>query len=359
MKAIFRILPVAASLGLLALAHYSAAAPSDPQVVERGPHHRVIERTVPETRLDGTMAGRKSGYTELATGLHYWKDGQWLDSKEEIEIFQGVAVARQGQHQVIFSANINSPGAIDLLAPDGKRFRSHVLGLAYTDYASGRSVMIAEVKDSIGAVLPPNQVIYQDAFSGDCLADVRFSYTRNAFEQDIILLTAPPSPAQWQMDPETTRLEVWTEFIEVPEGTVTPVVLKQENDPVLRQQMAEPDLIDQRLDFGVMKFEQGHAFPLGDAEPFSGAAVQTGKTIERIDGRVFLIEKVDYRDIRGQLQTLPQQAAAGPRRNVVDPVNGRRMLAGTAPPALLCKVNYETIFWEKWLTLFGLVLVGG
>jgi hypothetical protein len=327
-----RLLP---TLALLASGAVSTrAAPADPIIVERGPHHRVIERTVTEKQLDGTVADRLSSYTELASGLHYQNErGEWIESKEEIEIFQGSAVARQGQHQVIFAAQLNSPGAIDLLTPDLKRFRSHILGLAYTDAASGRSVMIAETKDSIGAVLPPNQVIYQDAFSGDCVADVRFSWTKSAFEQDIIILTAPPSPAQWNMNPETTRLEVWTEFIEIPEGTMTPVVIKQENDPLLRQQMAEPDLIDQRLDWGVMKIEQGQAFPLGDADPFGGASVPTGKSIERIDGRVFLIEKVDYADIREHLKALPQQAAVKPLRKVIDPVKGQRMFAGMVPPA--------------------------
>jgi len=303
-----------------------------PVITERGPHHRVWERTITETRPDGTVAERKSSYTELATGLHYKNDrGEWTESKEEIEIFQGAAAARQGQHQVIFAANLHSQGAIDLATPDGKRFRSHILGLAYTDADSGRSVMIAETKDSIGAVLPPNQVIYQGALDGDCLADVRYTYTKSAFEQDVLILTAPPPPEAYGLNGATTRAEVWTEFIEIPEGTMTPVVLKQENDPVARQQMAEPDLIDQRLDFGVMKFEAGHAFPLDGNDPFDDAGVATGKSLERIDGRVFLIEKVDYRDIRGQLQALPQQAAAGPRRKAVDPVTGRKMFASLLP----------------------------
>ena len=333
MKSEFTLIVVATSLAWASGNQSTLAqAPPNATVVERGPHHRVIERTLTETRLDGTTAQRKSSYTELATGLHYKNElGEWIESREEIEIFQGAAVARQGQHSVIFAAQLNSPGAIDLLSPDGKRFRSHVIGLAYTDAASGRSVMIAETKDSIGAVLPPNQVIYQDAFAGDCVADVRFTYTLGGFEQDIILLTAPPSPAQWNLDPDTTRLEVFTEFLEVPDGTATDVVLKQESDPVLRQQMAEPDLIDQRLDFGVMKVDQGQAFPLGESDPFGGAAVPTGKSMERIDGRVFLIEKVDYRDVREQLKALPQHAAVNPRRKINEPVAGRRMFAGLLP----------------------------
>ena len=143
MKTSFDILSIAAFLTLAALPHTAPAAP-EPQIVERGPHHRVWERTVTETQPDGTTAERISSYTELATGLHYKNErGEWVDSKEEIEIFQGAAAARQGPHQVIFAANLNSPGAIDLLTPDQKRFRSHVLGLAYTDYASGKSVMFA------------------------------------------------------------------------------------------------------------------------------------------------------------------------------------------------------------------------
>ena len=31
--------------------------------------------------------------------------------------------------------------------PDGKRMRSHILGLSYYDTASGKSVLIAEVTD--------------------------------------------------------------------------------------------------------------------------------------------------------------------------------------------------------------------
>jgi RHS repeat-associated protein len=322
MKCRSRIALAVLSFSAGALAQGVVGVGTEPQITERGPHHRVIERMV---------GGRKSSYTEIATGLHYWKDGQWLDSKEEIEIFQGAAMARQGQHQVIFAANLNSPGSIDMVDSSGKRFRSHVLGIAYTDYASGQSVLIAEMKDCVGAVLPPNQVIYQDAFDGDCVADVRYTYTTAGFEQDVILLTAPPSPAFFGLNPATTRLEVWTEFIELPEGTMTPVILKQENDPVARQQMVEPDLIDHRLDFGVMKFEQGQAFPLSDGGPFSEAALPTGKSMERIDGRVFLIEKVDHEDIHAQLQQLPQQAVANPRRNVINASDGRALFARTLP----------------------------
>ena len=104
------------------LAAQRSELPGEVKVIERGPHHRVIERMISEPQPDGTVRERLSSYTELATGLHYLGEkGDWHESREEIEIFNGAAVARQGPHSVIFAAQLNSPGAIDLLAPDGKR----------------------------------------------------------------------------------------------------------------------------------------------------------------------------------------------------------------------------------------------
>lgn len=302
-------------------------------VVERGPHHRTWA-LVSEVKLrDDKVLYQTNSYTELATGLHYWKDGAWADTQEMIEIVDGVAVAQRGPHTARFAANINTAGGIELLAPDGQRFRSHVLGLFYTDYVSGRTVPLAEIKDSIGALLPPNQVIYPDAFAGDCSADVRYRYTKNGFEQDIILLTSPPSPAEWGLNPETTRLEVFTEFVEAPEAIVTSVILKEETDLVARQTMKEPDLIDQRLDFGGMIFGQGQAFPLGaDADVFGDSTVQTGKSLERIGGRLILIEKVDYPAVREHLGRLPKSALINTNRKVGLPDPGRTMLASLLPP---------------------------
>ena len=323
-----------ASLLVLALTWYASAVgqgtkgDDELRITERGPHHRVIERTITELLPDGTVRERLSSYTELATGLHYQNErGDWLESREEIEILNGVAVARQGPIQAIFAANANSPGVIDLLAPDGKRFR-----MFYTDYASGKTVALAEIKDSTGELTAPNQVTYPDAFDGDCVADCRYTYTKAGFEQDVILRTAPPSPAEWGLNPETTRLEVFTEFIEAPEAKVTSVVLKQEGDAVARRFMKEPDLVDQRLDFGGMTFGQGQAFPLGaEADAFNDATVQTGKSLENINGRRILIEKVDYPAVREHLGRLPKSASLNKDRKVGLPDPGRTLLARLLP----------------------------
>ena len=300
-------------------------------IVEQGPHHRVIQRLAQYRTSYGKVIKKPSQYVELATGMHYWEDDQWKLSSNEIEIFEGTALTRKGPHKVIFAANLNSVGAIDLSAPDGQRFRSHILGLAYTDAASGQSVMIATVKDCIGAVLPPNQVYYLDAFEGDCQADVRYTYEIGSFEQDVIITQAPPSPAEWGLDPATTRLEAWTEFIEAPEPTVNSAVLKATADPLLRQAMFEPDLIDERLRFGSMSIASGRAFPLEQDDPFGDQSVPTGKSWESVEQRLFLIEKVDYQDVLAHLNTLPQTVAA-PRNKLAPAGAPIQRMARVFPP---------------------------
>src|SRR5690242_7425570 len=69
-------------------------------VVGRDFNSRIWERVVYEPAPDGTLVPRKHHYTELASGLCYQQNGQWLDSKEEIDLLPtGGAAATQGQHQ--------------------------------------------------------------------------------------------------------------------------------------------------------------------------------------------------------------------------------------------------------------------
>jgi hypothetical protein len=60
--------------------------------------------------------------------------------------------------------------------------------------------MIAEITDCVGAVLPPNQVIYPSALRGDCLADILYTVTKSQFEQDVVWLTAPPPPEAYGLN---------------------------------------------------------------------------------------------------------------------------------------------------------------
>jgi hypothetical protein len=281
---------------------------------ERGPHHAKYERVIEEVGPHGEVRQRvEPGYVELASGLHYWEDGEWKPTEETIEVFAGGAIARKGPHKVIFAHNLATLGAIDLETPDGLRLRSHVLGLVYQDAATGRSVIVAEVKDATGEVLPPNQVIYRDAFKG-VRADVRYTYTKAGFEQDIILREKlPHAPEDYGLSSRTTRLVVLTEFEQPP----TPVV----------QALPTQEGADVAVRFGQMEIGRGKAFELGARR---GPALRRGEVpvnkrwVEQ-DGRKLLLEEVPLPAVREALDKLPEQSA-------VEPVEQTWTAGLTVPP---------------------------
>ena len=273
----------------------SATLPPDTDygVVQSGANHRVWEKTSYEMTADGTIYPQKHRYTELATGLNYLQNGQWVESQEVIEPYSTGAIARQGQHQVIFANNLNSAGAIDEQTPDGKRLRSNIIGLIYYDKSTGNAVLIAQLQDSLGQLTSANQVLYQNAFQG-INADVQYSYTRSGFEQDVILRDQLPTPESYGLDSDTTELEVCTEFLSPPDANVTGTETVESG---LDQ--------DENIDWGATRLGQGKAFSLG-AQKF---AAKVAKRYTTIEGRYFLLEKVLVRDIQPALSNLPQQSS--------------------------------------------------
>jgi hypothetical protein len=198
-------------------------------ISEKGPHHAVWSKTVEEELADGSVVNRNHSYTEMSCGLNYWSDDQkdWLPSTEDVEIINGAAVARHGAMQVIWTANPNVAGAVDLQTAEGLRFQSHILGIAFTDARTGASAFIANLKDCVGEV-SGNSVIYRNAFDS-ISADIIYIYKRGSFEQNVLLKEALPDPTQppWNMDPSTVRVEISTEFIGPPQAEVTTVVTKR------------------------------------------------------------------------------------------------------------------------------------
>ncbi|MEI9962514.1 MAG: hypothetical protein WDM76_15765 [Limisphaerales bacterium] len=267
-------------------------------------------------------------YIELATGMHYWEDNQWKESKEIIEPFPDGAIARYGQHKVIFANNLNTVGAIDLQASDGKELRSHVLGLSYYDSASGNSVLIAQVKDCQGQIVGSNQVIYADAFEG-ASADVRYTYMRAGFEQDIILRAQPPSPKVYGLNPETTRLQVLTEFLNPPQPAI-----------ISRQQSTRAGVIlsDNDLNFGVMKIAHGRAFLLGTEMQESETTVS--KSWMTVENRQVLVEEVPVIELADELKQLPalSDATKAKPHSSLGIVSAKRLL-----PQPLVKVKSKSM----------------
>jgi hypothetical protein len=254
-------------------------------ITERGASHRVWESTVVERDAQtGKDRYQRRKVTELAGGMHRQNDkGEWIETGEQVELFQNGAVARQGRHQVLFDANINAPWAIDIQSGDGVRLRTHVLGLAFVDEKTGKSVLIATLQDAAGEVHPPNRVLYREALLGQGVAaHLRYSYTKNGFAQDV-LFTEPlgVTPQDYQMDEATTRLEIWTEMLSSKLPTV---------------EMGPQGAEGSEINFGEMRIVPGRAFSLGQAE--EGLPIR--KSWEEANGRNYLVESVAYPRSQGR-----------------------------------------------------------
>jgi hypothetical protein len=259
-------------------------------IIERGPHHRIWERTEYEMVSDDELIPHRHRYTELATGMHYREGDQWLESQEKIEILpnNAGAVAAKGQHKAIFPPEIKA-GIIELQTPEGQWLRSRAWGLAYFDAATSESVLLAEVKESEGQLVGDNVVVYPDALT-DFAADIRYTYTLAGFEQDVVLREQPPGPETFGLNPQTTRLQMLTEFVETPTPT--------------KHSRTVGELTDEMLGFGTMSIGSGKAFSV-DAEGEHTGDTTVSKQWERIDGRDFLIEQVPFEKVNEHLQKLP------------------------------------------------------
>ena len=242
----------------------------------------------------GGVITNTHSYTELASGLNHQVNGQWVASSEMIQILpNGTAVATNGQHQAYFPGDIGQ-GTLKLVTPDGQNLISQPLGLFYFDGTN--TVEIAELTNSIGLVSGDNQVIYPNAFAG-LKADLRYTYTKAGFEQDIILRQQPPTPESLGLSPDTARLQVMTEFFSPPQPQIQSTTLPAQ---------AGISLVDQSLSFGTMQMVPGRAFLLGQNATDSGAMVN--KHWVNVNGRQILIEEVPVDTILEGLASLPLTA---------------------------------------------------
>ena len=287
-------------------------------IVARAANHRIWQGVVASTDALGRVSYLTNSYTELAAGMYYMdtQSGQWTESQELVESFPGGAIARHGQHQVMFANDLATAGAIDMQTPDGKRLVSHIIGLSYFDTSTGTNVLIAEVTNCIGRILPPNQVIYESAFS-ELNASVRYTYTRDGFEQDVILLEAPPAPEEYGLNPATTRLGVLTEFVNPPQPATQTRVLTQSDGT---------EAVDETLDFGVMQVGSGRAFLLGPSG--AGPGITVSKQWLKLEGRDFLVEEIPVPALLKAIESLPknQGASLKSRGRTVQLAQGRAAL---------------------------------
>ena len=290
-----------------------------PQVVERGPDHRVWETYRAETNSENKIVVYTNSYKEIASGLHYKENakGEWKETVEQFDLKPGKAVAKKGRHAVSIGNNIHAAGSVEITMPDGRVLRTHPLALSYVDTASGKSTIIAEVKDSQGVVVAPNQILFADAFDG-VSADIRYTYSKGAVEQDVLLRESPPGPEEWNL-PQTSRLEMLTEFLDGPQPKIQHVekIAKKQGSKVssgtsalATNKTTVEDGDDDDLDWsGAMHMGHGKAFLSGDDKK-STNSVSVKKSYIDVQGRKILVEAVPWNAVSKELNKLPKPHAS-------------------------------------------------
>ena len=273
-------------------------------VLARSASSRIWARIASVTNDAGQVSHvTNNAYTELASGLCYEKNGQWVDSVAQIDVdnVAGGASATQAPHNVHFANNANTAGgAIHLVTSDGKVFDSRVYGIAYWDIVSGSNVLLAPLQDCQGVIVGKNRVVYTNAFQG-LNADLEYIVTKSGLEQNVILRERPPTPDSLGLDPATSRLQVLTEFFDPPAPVITSRLIDNVED-------------DAHLDFGPMFVGVGKAFMAQGqaAQDLPGTGIVQKHWTKVDGGRDFLIEEISYATVSQSLQTLPRHASAAP-----------------------------------------------
>ncbi|HTR43359.1 MAG TPA: choice-of-anchor tandem repeat GloVer-containing protein [Pseudomonadales bacterium] len=286
-------------------------SPTPPAIVSRDANSRVWQWTEYQKDPNGQAIPKSHSYTELASGLCYQQNGQWLDSQEQIVIQpDGSASCITGQHQVYFPSDI-AQGVITLVMPDGTQLRSQPIGLSYDDGTN--TVLIAALTNSVGELISANQILYPNAFTG-VQADLLYTYTKAGFEQNIIIREQPPSPGNFGLNSESASLQMETEFFNASQPAIS------------------EDESEEFLDFGTMQMVPGKAFLLGTNAP--GNAINVSKSWISVSGRQILVEQVPVMALADELSELPPVPNATAKVHFPSPlhiVSSKRLLPGPRP----------------------------
>ncbi len=310
----------------------------DTKLVERGLNHRNWERTKSVVLPDGQIRSVKSLTVQLGAGLCYRdpKTGAILDSKAIIEPHPNGAVAWQGQVKCAWASNLRTRGALQITTDDTS-ITGHLLGLALTDASSGQSAMIAEVKNSQGIIATESSVTYRDIMdSVQC--DLTYKYHTWGVEQDLTILEMlDVTPQDLNMDPATTRLELFFEIIQPQEASSKSLPVRS---VVPRNQ---PGLVlgafsDALIKVGSLTFTRGKAFGIQGVPP----SVPIGKAlITTPDKRTCLVESIEWPAIQPALTRLGRRQA-GVRKNPAKVLMAGKG-AGASALRVCAKINSDLI----------------
>ena len=149
-------------------------------VTERTANARAWESV---NRITDVQTGRireeKQRYMEIASGLHFNSELGWTETLELfLPALDGGVEATHGPHRVHINANLNTVAAVNFQGSNNKRLRANIVGLSLFNPLTQEAITISHVKDCIGQLVPPNQIVFRDAFRGGPKADVIYIYLK-------------------------------------------------------------------------------------------------------------------------------------------------------------------------------------
>src|SRR5262245_49031830 len=77
-------------------------------VVRQDKDSRVWKRVRSQGLLNGQTVLRTNSVVELSSGLSYFENGQWKDSRDEIDIVPTGAAATKSPHKLHVTGNVNT-----------------------------------------------------------------------------------------------------------------------------------------------------------------------------------------------------------------------------------------------------------
>lgn len=299
------------------------------QVAAIGESDYTIKQVGPRSRVWGNSVGQS--VTEIATGMNYWDGQEWTPSDPSFEVSaDGTAfVAAKIQDATRLAADLNSVGAVTVTTPDNVTLRSTPVAIGLYDAASGQSVIVAAITNTMGVLVDPQHVAYNKAFvGGGFVVSVVYSLPdTGSFHQDVIFVAFDPGfdPTVWGFaaaSTNTLQIQIFTEFYDCPQPVMLTNFLYVEQDPAVRASMVSPDLLDYTLDFGDYTFGLGRAYTTS-TNASAGVGVPVAKDFVTSSGRTYLVESIPYRWLAAELQSLPPatsqdqfaQTAAGRKEN--------------------------------------------
>jgi len=267
----------------------------------------------------------------------------------EVTSEPGGAMVDYGAHAVHFALNANTVGALSVQSKAGgaPALRAHVIGLCYWFLTTGESLMISQIQDATGQILPGSRVLYRGALGGD--HDILYSYTDDAIEQFVVIHKRLPKPDDViaGADPSQVWVGVISEMVDPPEPRLIP-------HPIDMQGLTPPSSADllpgEDIYLGNMRIPgQGRAFVLGS----NGPEVPTATAWHTQPGengqgkRSFVTDFVPYRALEAQINALPQgalHARSVPHKSLRSMLAATKAPAGSAKPAtnmLLAKAGTD------------------